>query len=693
MSSTFRVQSINGDRPFFIGRGKDTDFVLQDQSVSRRHAKIEKLGEKWLFTNLSKTSGTLFDGKEINTKEIEDGDVFLLGLQQLRFSIKEGELFLSHVKSIEDVPAIPLSESKNILLGRGNSEEIPGAIVHPACPKNLAVARLDGKRMKLVFSHSLFKRVEYLENGETLKLPWCLLEFRGGNLFIHQKDVGFSLAVKDASARIGGKDILKEIRFSLPAGKILAVIGQSGQGKSTLLELLTGKVELSQGFISIDGFDYEESSIRKEIAYLPQEPLLRDSLTVKETLLHAARISLPKDYSKEDALIRARKLITLFGISNLEERRIAVLSGGERRRTALAAQLMGAPGLILLDEPLSGLDPMNAKRLCAHLRELSKFGHTVLLTTHSYEALQIADEVLVIHKGEQGFYGAPQDAFRYFNAEDPEGILETLDDKTAANWEASGRKTAIEKPVFQRSKFPRVPKKETFFYFLSLLFKQWMRDRGKAISLTLQPVVIGILLSQIFSSTASLWVAAFALVLCANWFALSLSVREIVQEKSLLLEEFRKGQGIFSVLFSKLVFSAFFAFLETVICYAFFARTICVPPTPALFFIFAVTVIPAASMGLFLSVFSKNPGQANAFLPLVIIPQVALSGALVSVDQMAIIAKALSKIVWTSYDQSALQSVFTGISPAISDLMLPLLIAFIIYIISFLALEKMKNAK
>lgn len=693
MASTFFVQKIPKERVFVIGRGKDADFELKDASVSRRHARIEYRSGRWIFTNLSETSGTLFQGKNIESKVIEDGDVFLLGLQQLRFSIKDGALSLSHVRTLEDVPAIPLSEKFSITLGRGQNDDEPGTILHPACPKKLATAKLEGKRLRLDFSNRIFPRKKYLENRETLKLPWCLLEFRDGNLFLHQKDVGFSLAVSDVSVEISRKKILEGIRFFLPAGKILSIIGQSGQGKSTFLELLAGKVRRSEGSILLDGIDCEQGNVQREIAYLPQEPLLRDTLTVRETLALSARISLPKDYTASETECRSTKLLEFLRISNLENQKTAHLSGGERRRVAIAAQLMGAPGLILLDEPLSGLDPLNAKLLCSYLKDLASKGHTVILTTHSYEALRVSDEVLLIHQGKMGFYGAPADAFRFFNAKDPEGILETLSDRTSENWKEAGICSQIEKPEPVESYFPRCPRKNTFPYFFSVLFRQWFRDPGKAVSLVVQPVVIGFLFSQIFSKTSSLWVAAFALVLSANWFALSLSVREIVQEKDLLLDEFRKGVSPAKILAAKLFFTAFFALFETGIVYAFLAESISVFPSVPLWITLCATILPAAAAGLLLSTFARNPGQANAFLPLVILPQIALSGALVPKDQMTDIAQKISLAIWTLYDQSAMQDVFMGMEVRLSDWALPIVIAILIYIVSIIALKHMKTAK
>lgn len=689
MSSTFFVRKISPGKPFLIGRGTDVDFELRDASVSRHHAQIERLGSKWIFKNLSQTSGTLFEGCAIGSKEIFDGDVFLLGLQQLRFALKDGELALSHVRSIEDVPAIPLSSETPIVLGRRSEDEC-GAILHPASPKILGTAKLKGKRLELSFRPH--KKI-FLEPFGTLKLPWCLLEFRNGNLFLHQKDIGFSLLVRDLSAVISGKKILDGIQFSLPAGKILSIIGESGQGKSTFLRVLAGKVKKSSGEILLDGLPGESRFVQREIAYLPQEPDLRDSLSVMETLLLSARLSLPKDYTKSELKQRARESLSFFGTADLENSKVASLSGGERRRVAIADQLMGAPGLILLDEPLSGLDPMNAKKLCAHLKNLAAKGHTIVLTTHSYEALQISDEVLLIHRGQTGFYGTPQDAFRYFNAEDPEGILEALSEKTPDNWKESGLGQSIEPPEPTPSFFPKVRHPSVFMSFVPVLFRQWFRDFGKALSLIVQPVLIGALLSQIFSKSTSLWVTAFALILCANWFALSLSVREIVQEKSRILDELRKGISPVPVLLAKWIFTTGFAFFETLIVYALIAPSIGVMPSASLCLILISTIVPATSAGLLLSALAKNPGQANAFLPLIILPQIALSGVLVPTDQTTAVAQFLSKIVWTSYNQTALQSLFTGASFAWQDLSIPFLIGTLIYIISTFALLRMKNAK
>ncbi len=166
-----------------------------------------------------------------------------------------------------------------------------------------------------------------------------------------------------------------------------------------------------------------------------------------------------------------------------------------------------------------------------------------------------------------------------------------------------------------------------------------------------------------------------------------------MQEKELLLDEFRKGVSPAKILAAKLFFTAFFALFETGIVYAFLAGSISVFPSVPLWITLCATILPAAAAGLLLSTFARNPGQANAFLPLVILPQIALSGALVPKDQMTDIAQKIALAIWTLYDQSAMQDVFMGMEVRLSDWALPIVIAILIYIVSIIALKHMKTAK
>ena len=691
MTEAFQIAYPDPEVPFTIGRKQENSLCIQDMLVSRQHAVIEYREGKWFLKNLTQNSITELNDAPIDEAEINDGDVIHIGPHQLRAIMKDGRLSLI-VLELNDIPlqaqlsenweTVPLGESENRFeKTKVRVADSKGELLLPH-----SVTDETGKRLKRIT----------LKNGEHVRFPWSDISYRDGILYSQKAPVGYDVHVKDLEVRAGKKTLLKDINFDLPAGEILAIIGQSGQGKSTLLRLLEGLHRAQKGSeVRIGGIDYRNKDVRQRIAILPQDPELRKDLTVRETLVNGGRVSMDKKDFREKAQGRLEKFAELFGLSARLDNRVATLSGGEARRAALAQELMGTPGLILLDEPLSGLDPYNSKILCNHLKQLAFLGHTVILTTHSYEALRIANKVLLLHRGRQGFFGTTQGAFQYFKTNDAEEILNNLDDETNDRWEKSGTKlSSAEATHYSHYYFPRTKRPAAFFYTLGLSAKQWARDKGKLAAMLLQPVIIGFLLSQIFSKQAPLGIAAFALILCANWFALSLSIREIVQEKKILASEFRKGSGIFAVVSAKMGLPFIAALLQIGITYACSAFRLATQPSVALVTTaFACTVAPAVAIGIMVSSLAKNAGQANAFLPLLIIPQVALAGALVPLDQMQQIGRALSAVIWSRYNQASLLNVFLERKDDILNIVAPLALAAGFYIIAILILTYSKRAK
>ena len=692
MTEAFQIAYPDPEVPFTIGRKQENSLCIQDMLVSRQHAVIENREGKWFLKSLTQNSITeLNDAPVVDEVQINDGDVIHIGPHQLRAIMKDEQLSLI-VLELNDIPlqaqlsanweTVPLGESENRFeKTKVRTVDGCGELMLPH-----SVTDENGKRLRRLT----------LKNGEHVRFPWSDISYRDGILYSQKAPVGYDVHVKDLEVRAGKKTLLKDINFDLPAGEILAVIGQSGQGKSTLLRLLEGLHHAQKGSeVRIGGLDYRNKDVRRRIAILSQDPELRKDLTVRETLVNGARVSMDKKDFREKAQGRLEKFAELFGLSARLDNRVATLSGGEARRAALAQELMGTPGLILLDEPLSGLDPYNSKILCNHLKQLAFLGHTVILTTHSYEALKIANKVLLLHRGRQGFFGTTQGAFQFFGTTDAETILNSLDDETNTRWETSGTKlSSAEATHYSHYYFPRTKRPAAFLYTLGLSARQWARDKGKLAALLLQPVIIGFLLSQIFSKQTPLGIAAFALILCANWFALSLSVREIVQEKKILVNEFRKGTGIFAVVSAKMGMPLLASFLQIAVTYACCAHRLSAQPSIALVAAaFACTLAPAVAIGIMVSSIARNAGQANAFLPLLIIPQVALAGALVPLDQMQQVGRALSAIIWSRYNQASLLNVFLERKDDIMNIVAPLALAAGFYIIAILILTYSKRAK
>ena len=678
-------------KPFTIGRKEDCDIRFSDVFVSREHAILEDSDGEWRLKNLSTNSVTQLNGENVQEAVLKDGDELTVGLHRIRVSLRNQTISLLLLDSFDTTETYPMGgEAKEIVLSNADTKEI---FLTAQAKENECTLTF---KKKISDSNGKKSRHISLSEGEIARLENFEFSYKSGELFSKNIPSGFDVDVQNLDVYAGKKKLLNNINFKLPAGEILAIIGRSGQGKSSLLKLLKGEYSKSErGNVLFSGVDYRKKEVRRRVAFLSQDPAMRKDLTVRETLFHGAKTSLESEELKKNFQEKSNRICELFGLTQRKDSLVQTLSGGELRRVGLAQELMGSPGLIVLDEPLSGLDPYNSNILCSHLKQLAFLGHTVILTTHSYEALKIANKVLVLHQGEQCFYGSREEAFHFFKTKDAENILSELNDDTAIRWKDS------QKDLFKNT---RSGESRTYFfpsslsplllYHIKLIIRQWSRDRGKAIAFFIQPLVIGFLFSQIFSRNSSLWAISFAIILCANWFALSLSIREIVQEKDVLSADLRKGVGIFPYLCVKTLVPSFAAFLQTLTVYAFVAVKAGIHPSPPLLaLVVASTVLPAVAMGLLVSSCSKNPGQANAFLPLVIIPQVALAGALIPLDQMTIIGKFLSYLVWSRYNQNALLDLLLERPLEVLDLAMAVTLTLIFFIIASLNLFLLRKAK
>lgn len=686
----FHIVTPEKGKPFTIGRKEDCDIRFSDVFVSREHATIEFSNETWILKNLSSNSVTQVNDKDVSEVELNDGDIIVIGLHRLRVTLRGDALSLLLLDSSDSTESFTLSsEGTEVPLETEN-----GTTVFTAKLTDDGCSLLFKKKI----SDSSGKKIQEirLNASETARFENYEFTLQSGDLLVRRVMSGFDVMLRHLDVYTGKKELLSDINLYLPAGEILAIIGRSGQGKSSLLKMLKGEYTKSpEGEILFSGLDYRNKEIRKCIAFLPQDPALHKDLTVMETLYHGAKVSMDKKELKASFEEKALRICELFGLTARKDNPVKTLSGGEMRRLALAQELIGAPGLIVLDEPLSGLDPYNANILCTHLKQLAFLGHTVILTTHSYEALNIANKVLVIHQGKQVFYGTREESVGFFNTKSAESILAGLKDDSFVRWASSKKSLEVSESQKKSSTYFADEKKSALLpYHIGLILKHWSRDKGKMAALLIQPFILGFVFSQIFSNNSSLWIVSFAIILCANWFALSLSIREIVQEKEILTSDLRKGMPIFPYLLAKTGIPSIAAFLQTLIIYGFISFKVTMHPS-ALFLclVFALTVIPAVSMGCLVSAFSKNPGQANAFLPLIIIPQVALAGALVPLDQMQAVGKALSYLIWSRYDQSTLLDVLLERPFDRLNLIMAMTLSLIFCIITFVNLYHLRKAR
>ncbi|MBO7448923.1 MAG: ABC transporter ATP-binding protein [Clostridiales bacterium] len=195
---------------------------------------------------------------------------------------------------------------------------------------------------------------------------------------------------------------VNDIDFSIDAGEFVMIEGESGSGKTTFLNLLTGLTDPTSGAVKIDGKelknagDKEISRIRNEnIKYIPQGESLLSALTVKENILFPFTIGGTKRPSEERLIEVAEKL----GITELLDEYPSELSGGEMRRATIARAVINKPSLIIADEPTGSLDSVNTSKVMGIFKNIASEGTAVLVVTHQKETLGYASKVFEMEQG------------------------------------------------------------------------------------------------------------------------------------------------------------------------------------------------------------------------------------------------------------------------------------------------------
>lgn len=242
--------------------------------------------------------------------------------------------------------------------------------------------------------------------------------------------------------RQGQATLLSGVTAKYPTSHFGAIIGPSGCGKTTFLKLIAGIASgEEEGCISWRGRNLEEEDFTpSEIGYVPQFSIAHDELTVRECVEFALRLRCtPKSHSDTDRQVDRH--LEEVGMLEFAEQRAGVLSGGQRRRLALAIELTSRPEILLCDEVTSGLDPRSEDDIVRLLHGLSrKDQRLVLSVTHSLSHLELYDSVTVFYHGHIVYQGAPEFLAHYFRVDSPDEVYEQLELREPADWSASWTK-------------------------------------------------------------------------------------------------------------------------------------------------------------------------------------------------------------------------------------------------------------
>ena len=500
---------------------------------------------------------------------------------------------------IQGAPAttIPLPKSGILVLGRISAETSPspqrvdldptdfsisGEHVRITAEKNSFVIE-DISRLGTSLNGDAFSKA-ILVYGDRIQVGHYTFEFDGRCLRWLDNTNSGSIVARNLTRRAGNRAILDQVSLQIRPGEFVGILGGSGQGKSTLLNALCGLIPASEGQVVISGQPLtDRAGMRKlGIGYVPQDDIVHKELKVKDALLLSGRlrINLPLP------LIRARieRIIGQLGLTEHQDKRIDLLSGGQRKRVSIGIELLSNPSVLFLDEPSSGLDPATEERLMVLLQSLSLSGITVVCTTHVLHNAFLFNRLLFIQQGRLVFSGNSDEARLHFLGHESSSVDDQLEAPLEKIYSALAdeRISAVERekafhtsPYYQPVppattapppplQLPAAARKVPALKTLAVLFaRQWkilIADPLNIAFLLAQAVIISVLIAW---ASDDVGMRAFITVIAAMWFGCSNAAQQIIGEILIVRRERVCGLGLNTYYFSKLAFLSLLTAVQT----------------------------------------------------------------------------------------------------------------------------------
>lgn len=214
------------------------------------------------------------------------------------------------------------------------------------------------------------------------------------------------LSLRNVVKRYSNHVAVNDVSFDVPKGKIFGLLGPNGAGKTSMIRMITSITQADQGEIFIDGEKLNVNSPQK-IGYLPEERGLYKKMKVGEQLLYLARL---KGLTAREARTKLNHWLEKFDITSWWDKKVEELSKGMQQKVQFIATVVHDPKLMILDEPFSGLDPINTNLIKDEIHELNQNGTSIIFSTHRMEQVeQICEEIALINQGEIILQGNVED--------------------------------------------------------------------------------------------------------------------------------------------------------------------------------------------------------------------------------------------------------------------------------------------
>lgn len=371
-----------------IGRDQiSSDILVQHPYVSRNHAVIS--------VNMN-------------------GDVTITDCKSANGTILNGDLMPSgSTQNFKEFDVITIASTKIVNLKTAIIYNIPKSASH-------IDTHADGeKQCSVLIEDKEFVDIEAIKSKILLSDEYA----RRGGVELRVENITKIVPCKKGTGIDGSgkKYILQDVSFTIYPGEIVAILGGSGAGKTTLMNAINGFEPATKGKVYFNGNDlYKNYPVYKsQIGYVPQQDIVYDNLTMFDMLAYVAKLRLPNDITKDEIAQRIEEVLRAMALENHRDTLIKKLSGGQKKRASIAVELISDPLLFFLDEPTSGLDPEAETNLMKQLQMLSsKRGKTVVVITHTLQNIHLFDKVIFMAPGGKlCYYGSPEEAKKFFDVQ------------------------------------------------------------------------------------------------------------------------------------------------------------------------------------------------------------------------------------------------------------------------------------
>ncbi|MEM8857451.1 MAG: FHA domain-containing protein [Chloroflexota bacterium] len=444
---------------YILGRSRNAQILVAEEFISREHLQFFIKDDRIAVMDMGSTNGAALNGSPLIPKsptEVFDDDVMIIGdnvgnslIMTLQVTKDGAEVGESGSKVIEEavhnytqmVAEIELAKipDATVIVGRETTCDIH--LPHPAVSREHTKIFKNSEGLFVIqdmnsangtfLNGKLVEGTPALNEGDEVQIGPYKLVFQNGHLIEYSPEGNFRLDAidLDLEVNIGGgqtKAILTDISLSILPHEFVALVGGSGAGKSTLIKALSGYAP-ADGNVLVNGDNLYDNfgAYRTILGYVPQDDILHDLLTVEEALTYSGKLTL-EEVTEEELDSKIDEVLEQVEMDGHRHTLVQRLSGGQRKRVSIAAELLADPGLFFLDEPTSGLDPGLEKKMMRTLRGLADAGQTIILITHATVNITECTHVVFLADGRLVYFGPPDEAPDFFGTEDFADIYSSL---------------------------------------------------------------------------------------------------------------------------------------------------------------------------------------------------------------------------------------------------------------------------